>query len=206
MNKNIILPKHVCLIVVTTLLLCSGSTIGQETTGLSPLSDVLRQAATDVIQHCKQNEIESVGVLKFLVNDGKEFADNKGTINTLLAKRLEVALVFANDPRNPITLVDNASATANRILGASHVSSEGRKKLFSSDYQAMWGESKIKPALLISGVASLSSDLKRIEFSVLGASENPNELKQIGEDYVASTTPAVLTELGREFFYSRSFR
>ena len=185
--------------IAAILLLPNVSSAKCQQSETKTLSEVLRQAAADVIQHCRQNEIDSIGVLKFLVHDGQELADDAGTINTLLAKRMEIALVFANEPRQPITLIDNASAIANRIDGASHISTAGRTRLFSRQYPAMWGEANVKPELLISGVASLNKDLTRIEFSILGARDNPNELKQIGKDYVARTTPAVLTESGASF-------
>ena len=189
----------VLLAVVATLAPAGLVAKCQDENVARPLSDVVRQAAADLIKYCKQNEIESVGVLKFLVNDGKELADDTGTINTLLARRLEVALVFANDPRQPITLIENASSIAQSIEGASHVSRPGRAKLFSKRYPAMWGDAKVKPGLLLSGVASLNDELTRIEFSIFAASEVPNELKQVGDDYVASVTPAVLTESGASF-------
>ena len=40
--------------------------------------------------------------------DMVNLSDNLGTINALLARRLEVALVLANDPRNPIGIIDDA--------------------------------------------------------------------------------------------------
>src|SRR5581483_8210134 len=82
------------------------------------LESALLDRAKGLIQHCKQKGYKTVGVLKFLgAKEGGELSDNLGTVNTLLARRLEVALVLANDPRNPVDLIEDASAVAARTPG-----------------------------------------------------------------------------------------
>ena len=173
---------------------------GMSTVHAADLSQTIHQAARDAIAYCKQNDIESVGALKFLIVRDDQFADDVGTINMLLARRLEIALVLANDPRKPLKLVEDASATANKIEGASHLSKAGREKLFSVEYHAMWGDQELVPDALIAGVGTVSDDLKTLKFSLLVARRVGNALEQMGKaDYVATTTPAVLTEVGESF-------
>jgi hypothetical protein len=64
----------------------------------------------------EEKKYRNVGVLKFLVaREGKkDFSDNAGTLNMLLARRLEVALVLANDRKNLLGIIRNASAVAAR--------------------------------------------------------------------------------------------
>src|SRR5215212_3789528 len=89
--------------------------------GADDLEGALLDRAKGLVKHCQQNQYKTVGVLKFLVlKDRGGFSDNLGTINTLLARRLEVALVLANDPRRPIGVIDDASVLAARTPGASH--------------------------------------------------------------------------------------
>ena len=162
------------------------------------LSETLHTAAKDAIKHCKDNDIKSVGTLKFLIAEGDEFSDSVGTINSLLAKRLDVALVLVNNPRTPINLIEDASFVAGKIDGASHLSKEGRTKLFSRDYPTLWGDDDITPDALLTGIGKVSKDLQRLEFSLLIVTREDNALASIG-DYVATTDAAVLTETGESF-------
>jgi hypothetical protein len=170
------------------------------------LSQSLRAMADEAIAHCKANELRSVGVLKFLVvkNDG-DFSDKVGTVNSLLARRLEVALVLANDPTRPITLIDDASDVAQQIDGATHLTTEGRKRLLDAKYPTMWGNQSIQPDLLISGIASISRDLKTITLSLVGARKNSEELISLGTDHTAIMRASLLSEVGESFISRGAF-
>src|SRR4029077_5530543 len=92
------------------------------------LAKAMLDRAKARVKHCKEKDAKTVAVLKFLgAKDGSDFSDNLGTINTLLARRLELALILANDPRNPIGVIDDASAVAAKTPGANHRTPEGRK-------------------------------------------------------------------------------
>src|SRR5438046_3103528 len=87
--------------------------------------------APKIIQYCQEKGYQNVGVLKFLVSRaGEPFTDNVGTLNSLAARRLELAMILSNDPKTPIGIIDNASAVASTIAGASHLTMAGRTKLF----------------------------------------------------------------------------
>lgn len=160
----------------------------------------LRQAAKQSISYCKENQLGSVGVLKFLVvKDGGDFSDNVGTLNTLLAKRLEIALVLANDPRAPITLIENASAVAAKTPGANHLSKDGRQAILSAEYPVMWGDEKVKPDAMVTGVAEVSEDMTKLTISLLAFDKNTGDLAPIGNDLTAAITPQLLTEVGESF-------
>src|SRR5262249_40174129 len=109
------------------------------------LESALLDRAKGLIKHCQENKYKTVGVLKFLgAKQGGGLSDNLGTINTLLARRLEVALVLANDPRNPVNIIDDASAVAAKTPGANHYTAEGRKSLFAAQYKLAWGDPKVR--------------------------------------------------------------
>src|SRR2546423_12047890 len=100
------------------------------------LEEALLDRAKGLVKYSQANGYKTVGVLKFLgAKDGGELSDNLGTINALLARRLEVALVLANDPRNPITLLDDASAVAAKTPGANHRTPAGRRALLAAKYK-----------------------------------------------------------------------
>ena len=163
------------------------------------LSRTLHRAAKDAIDYCKSNEIESVGVLKFLVAKEGRFSDSVGTINSLLARRLEIALILRNDPLKPLTLIEEASLTAGKIEGASHLSRTGSQKLFSAEYDTMWGGRKVIPDALLTGVCELGKDSRTLKINLMIARREGNSLEEIGSEYIAQITPAVLTEVGESF-------
>ena len=164
------------------------------------LGAVLKRCADDTIAYCDQHEFKSVGVLKFLVvKDDQEFSDHVGTINSLLAQRMEVALVLANNPRDPITLIEDASTTAETITGATHLTKAGRKLLLDGQYTAMWGDQKIKPDVLVTGIAQVGTDFRTLTISMLEFDQKSNELKPIGKDHVARIEPNLLSEVGESF-------
>src|SRR5207248_6660621 len=101
--------------------------------------------AKGLVKHCQQKGYKTVGVLKFLgAKEGGGLSDNLGTVNTLLARRLEVALVLANDPRNPIGVIDDASAVAAKTPGANHRTPEGRRILLAAPYKLAWGDPNVR--------------------------------------------------------------
>ena len=84
----------------------------------------LLQHAPKILQRLQERDCHSVGVLKFLVLRGHGTLDHSaGTLNLLLAHRLEAALVLCNPPQpsRQIDLVRNASSLAAGIAGASHL-------------------------------------------------------------------------------------
>src|SRR5262245_2310729 len=88
-------------------------------TQAADLEGALLDRARALIKHAQAKGHKTVGVLKFLgAKDGNDFSDNLGTVNTLLARRLEVALVLTNDPRNPVGIIGDASAVAAETPGA----------------------------------------------------------------------------------------
>src|SRR4029077_244308 len=85
--------------------------------------ELVRQAPK-LIKIFKEHGYHNIGVLKFLVARGEQatqVSDNVGTLNMLLARRLEMALILANAPRQPVGIVANASAVAQRTAGANHL-------------------------------------------------------------------------------------
>jgi len=130
-----------------------------------------------IMQQLKERGYQNVGVLKFRVKKGNDdSSDQVGTLNLRLTKKLALALVVANDARDPIGLVDNASQVAAKIPGASHLSAEGREKLFSREYPLAWGDEKVVPDAFLTGVALISTDLRTMTVGILGFDPNSESL------------------------------
>jgi len=174
------------------------------------LESALLDRAKALVKHSKEKDVKTVGVLKFLgAKDGSDFSDNLGTINTLLARRLELALILANDPRNPIGVVDDASAVAAKTPGANHRTPEGRKILFGSRYKLAWGDPRVRvtPDAFVTGLVNVSKDLKTLTISFLYFDRKTNKLESIPRvhDVVVANKPASLVELGESFTVRGAF-
>jgi hypothetical protein len=160
---------------------------------------LLRQAPK-LIDYFKQKGYRNVGVLKFLVSrEGGGFTDNVGTLNLLAARRLELALILANDPRMPVGILENASEVANKIKGVSHLSKEGREKLFTGRYPLAWGKDSEQPDAFATGTAEISKDLRRLTISLYCFDRTINKLVPVGEDFQVANAPERLTEIGESF-------
>jgi hypothetical protein len=168
------------------------------------LEKELLRAGQEVIKHCEDKGYKNIGVLKFQVSkDGKPFSDNVGTLNVFLARRLEVALVLAQQNRekhpNPVGIIDNATAVAHRTKGANHLSGEGRLKLFGASYPLAWGKSQVRPDAFITGTAEISKDLKTLKVQLLIFDKTENILKSLGKKFAAANQPEQLVEMGESF-------
>src|SRR5262245_62069316 len=107
---------------------------------LPTLERALVRQAKLLVKEFKARGYKNVGVLKFRIarHGAKGFSDNVGTLNTLAARRLEVALILANDAAKPVGIIRNASAVAARTRGANHLDAVKRKKLFKPKYTPAW--------------------------------------------------------------------
>src|SRR5215213_5211926 len=174
------------------------------------LEGALLDRAKALIKHSQAKGYKTVGVLKFLgAKDGGDFSDNLGTVNALLARRLEVALVLANDPRNPVGVIDDASAVAARTRGANHRTPEGRRALFAAPYKLAWGDprARVTPDAFLTGLVEVSKDLKTVRVSFLAFDRVTNKLEPVPgiPDAVVANRAAALVELGESFTVRGAF-
>lgn len=165
------------------------------------LERTLVRAAPDILKHCRDHGYKNVGVLKFLVHkaDTDTLSDNVGTLNRTVARRLELGMILANNAREPIGVIENASDVAASIPGANHLTREGRLKLFERKYPLAWGKDPVTADAFITGLVSVSADLKALNIKLLVFDKSTNKLGPIGKDLVAANDPRKLSELGESF-------
>jgi hypothetical protein len=160
----------------------------------------LLKRAPGLIKAFKEKHYKNVGVLKFLVSrEGEAFRDNVGTINLLMARQLETSLLLANDVREPLGIIQNASEVARTIEGAGHLSKEGREKLFTGKYPLAWGKEGVSADAFLTGAAEISKDLKRITISLLAFDKYDNKLTPVCDDFVVANAANRLGEMGESF-------
>lgn len=174
------------------------------------LESALLDRAKAIIKFCQTKPYQTVGVLKFhgAKDDGRP-TDNLGTINSLLARRLEVALVLANDPRRPVNLIDDASAVAAKTPGASHLTPTGREVLLAARYKLAWGDPRVRvtPDAFVTGLFHVSKDLKTLRITFFHVDRNSTKLEAIPgvADIEVANRGAALVEMGESFTLRGAF-
>jgi len=165
------------------------------------LNRALLQHAPAVLGYLQKNDCKSVGVLKFRVRigDGK-LTDSAGPINLAVANELEIALALsrANDSKNPIGIARRASEVAATIPGASHITPEGREKLFSKTYPLAWGKESVTPDAFLTGVVQVDADLRTMWVTICAFTKGAGKLEQVVEFKVACD-PVQLADSGQSF-------
>src|SRR5262249_16245285 len=135
------------------------------------LEKALLKQGSDLVSALQKRGYQNVGVLKFRVKKGDQPAsDRVGTLNMRLADKLELALIVATKVAKPgepqFGIIHSASKTAASIPGASHLTAEGRQKLFDAEYPLAWGATKVTPDAFLTGSAVISSDLKTMTIPI----------------------------------------
>jgi hypothetical protein len=156
-------------------------------------------AAPAILKYAQEKGYHNIGVLKFRIKKGdRPGSDRAGTLNSNLAMRLELALIMANKVRTPIGIVHDASAVAAQIPGASHLSAEGRQKLFSAKYPLAWGSESVEPDAFFTGAVSISNDLKTMVVGIVAFDRTSTALEKVTQ---FSIVPDVddLVETGESF-------
>lgn len=190
---------HLIALLLPAAFLATSAPVRSQEAPLS-LERALVRRSPELIKRFQKKEYQNVGVLKFLVTkDGKKFSDNVGTLNMLLARQLETALIIGNDVRNPIGIVDNASEAAAKISGANHLSAAGRARLFGARYPLAWGKDKVNVDAFVTGIGSVSADLKTLTVSLLCFDRHDGKVEPIGDDIVAALRSNQLADLGESF-------
>lgn len=190
---------------------CVPAAVGAESTEAKPLAATLRQAAKEVIRHCRDERHDDIGVLRFLVV--KQRADGGdaeydvteiiGTIHQTLARRMEVALLFANDERAPIGIIDDASAVAATFEDASFLKAGNRAQLFDARYPLHWGKKPARPDVLLTGLMQIEKDLRHARLSLFIFSKENPELREIGDERLIAIDSSWLSEIGESYSLTR---
>ena len=129
------------------------------------IDPLLYKDAADMMTLFRSRGYKNIGVLKFEVQRGGDsgpISMANGTVNSMMATRLENALILANDEKNPIGITRNASEVAARAdKAAGYHSKASRDKLFDQSYPLAWGNSKVKVDAFVTGRITVSADYKK---------------------------------------------
>jgi hypothetical protein len=164
------------------------------------LDEVIRQKAPALNKYLRSKNYANVGVLKFLVKKGDAAPnDNVGELNVGIANRLEVALVLSN-PDDDLGIIQQASKTVTKEnnVRANHLTKEGRKAFFSHQYDLAWGPRKVDATAFVTGLVTISSDLKKTTLKIQVFDRDGN-IQDVFDEITLETTPRILTESGGSY-------
>lgn len=129
------------------------------------IDKVLFSKGNALIADLRKDGVKNVGILKFQVEKGTAAPSYfSGKLNTLMATRLENALLLAQQddadrPESLIGITRGASAAAGkRDNDAQYDDAAGRAKLFEGTYPLAWGKDEVKVDAFLTGVVQLSKD------------------------------------------------
>jgi hypothetical protein len=172
-------------------------------TSLNAANDLekrFQETAVQILEKLRTAEIRTTGVLKFSVRIGDgPFPSTVGNLNMRLAQKLELALVMANPAResavgDQVGIVRAASDVANTIEGASHLSEDGRRLLFSKSYPLAWkhrDKTEVIPDSLIVGVGQVHADLSTMDIEIMLLSKSNLKIQPLA----SLTVPTDLEDL-----------
>lgn len=169
--------KMIRRLIAVAIAVCLVSISSTHLRAADELDRLLLKHAHTILETLNEKGHKNVGVLKFRVKKGEEPAtDRAGTLNMRLAEKLEMALVLANKIQDPIGVVRDANRIAATVPGANHLTAEGRKQLFTAQYELAWGDKKVTPDAFITGVAFIHPDMKTMTIGLSMFDASSDEL------------------------------
>lgn len=162
----------------------------------------LQKQLPSIVEYCNQNNIKTVGVLKFRTKKmGEKASDSAGPINSLIADRLECGLILANpfEESKQLNVVKNASQQLTAIKGANHLTAEGRQICFGKEFEIAWGEKRMKPDAFLTGVVQLHADGENVTIGILCFKNDGAPMEKACEVFQAEIDANTAAEMGESF-------
>jgi hypothetical protein len=169
-------------------------------TAAGSLEEAFLKAASQELEYLRQQGYKTVGVLKFRVKRvGETASDNVGPLNQSLANRLEMALVLANDNRNPVGILRAASGVAALIEKAKNLGTpEGQRALFGAKYPLAWGgDDPVQPEAFLFGDVRFDTRLRRMGVTLYAIGKDGKTHRQ--PEFIVPTDPGLLVEAGESY-------
>ena len=188
---------------ISILLLPAMTVAGQaQTSDSQTISEAMKAAIPGIVGYLNDNQLKTVGVLKFRVKKpGQETSDSVGPMNSLLADRLELGLILGNpfDADQQLKIIEGASLHVSMVEGGDHLTAEGRAKIFDSDYPIAWGDEKATPDAFLTGVVAIHEDSLQATVGILCFTKQGGGLERVGEPFTATLDAASFSEAGHSF-------
>lgn len=179
-------------------------TLGGSEPKLKTIDDKLFRVSHLIMKDLVDHGYKNVGVLKFQVKNGNSEATlTSGTLNYVMATRLENALILKNDDKAPIGITRGASAVAAaNDVKATFLTEAGRQALLGQKYPLAWGTEKVQVDAFLTGIVSISPDAKSTKITIQAFDSKNLKLREI-LSFEAKTDTAIIRDTNQSFFVSR---
>jgi hypothetical protein len=164
------------------------------------IDEELVKRSPELVKTLHAKGYKNVGVLKFIVKAGKEAPNaNIGPLNLVMATRVENALIHGMDPAQPLGVLRDATKVAAAANPKFTTQTDaGRAALLKLTYPLAWGSDKVSPDALLSGLVTLSRDMKTTTVTIDCFDRTGAKPAQVLKFDVASDR-SILAEAGRSY-------
>jgi hypothetical protein len=155
--------------------------------------------APKVMSYLREHHCKNVGVLKFRVRKaGHSSSFRTGTINDNIVERLEMALVHVDSEDAPIGVIRDAGAVAlaNRI--PKYDTEPAQKALFGLSYPLVYGDARVRPDLMLTGIIHVPTDLKTVTVDIEAFGPKWDKQEKVAS-FQVKTDRSLLTDLNESF-------
>ncbi|MCA9005306.1 MAG: hypothetical protein KDA70_08520, partial [Planctomycetaceae bacterium] len=195
-------------IINAILCFCSVAAVQTVELQAGTIPEEIQKQIPAVLNYLNQRQLKNVGVLKFRVKKpGEKVSSAVGPLNSLLADRLEVALILGNpfDADQQINIIKDASSQVADIENANHLNAAGRAVLFGPEYKLAWGNETVKADAFLTGVVQIHEDRKHATIGILCFDKQGGDLEKACPLIEADLDPTTLGELGESFVLRGAF-
>lgn len=164
------------------------------------IDQALFQHSPKLMKHLRDRGYRNVGVLKFQLQVGKEKPRfDAGRLTSLMATRLENALILANNLKVPLGVTRDAGmVAAKNNPAATWATGPGREKLFGRQYPLAWGDEKVAVDAFLTGQLRLSDDLKQTTVVIQEFTPKDPTPRPVAE-FSVPTTRLLLADMNQSF-------
>jgi hypothetical protein len=154
-----------------------------------------------VRDHLQSKHYHNVGVLKFRVQKGNEPETfSAGTLNVVMATRVENALILHNDKADPIRIIRDAShVAADHKEHAGYLNPGGCAKLFRYRYPLAWGDEMVEADAFVTGLVKIQPLKTKVVIEVI---DRQTQTRQEVSSFSVRTERSLLTDVCENFVLS----
>lgn len=168
----------------------------------------LQRRVPRIVDYLNENNLKTVGVLKFRVKKpGQKISDSVGPLTTLLADRLEIGLILGNpfDKTRQLNIIENASAQAANISGADHVTAAGQAAFFGPKFKMSIAGQMQEADAFLTGVVQVHDDNRHVTVGILCFDKSGGGLAKACDVFEADLDASSLSEMGESFTLRGAF-
>jgi hypothetical protein len=157
-----------------------------------------------VMKYLRDHNYKNVAVLRFEVKKGSApMSMAAGQLNSLMATRLENALIHLVDKSQPIGITRGASAVAAaKDRQATYHTVAGRQNLFKFNYPLAWNNQSVKVDAFLTGRLETSQNFRDAKVTIVCFDQQDPTPKKV-LSFTVKTDRSTLRDMGQSFVIAK---